>query len=329
MPRRLRPQFHAGMTPAASADALNRMADDLYRLVGGFTGSPPMQVEEVIGGGYHISIDLKKEQFVAITGISANTTYIGRQVKDGVLNSGNTNLASAKANFTSKDVGATLVGAGIYGPRTITDGVENSTTTLTSATANFTSADVGQKVVGAGIPAGTTISSVTNSTTVIMSAAATQTVTGVTIVIGQYTKVSAFVNGTNVTMSKAATANETADNVIIATGVLTVYPAILAIWNNVTGQFDETTVVWWYGVNTPTCANAPENGDIYQCRFLGVDVNGVMIWATSVVIGIDFTLKTPIATAVSFDATACVMHTTIQTLNLVFSCGSLTQGSLV
>ncbi len=67
--------------------------------------------------------------------------------------------------------------------RTISDGVLNSTITVTSATAAFKASDIGFVISGTGIPANTTIISVTNATTAVMSAAATATVSGVSIEI--------------------------------------------------------------------------------------------------------------------------------------------------
>lgn len=74
-------------------------------------------------------------------------------------------------------------GTGPDEQRTVTDGVTNSDTSLTSATAVFTTRDIGASVTGAGIPAGTTIVTVTNGTTVVLSAATTATATGVTITL--------------------------------------------------------------------------------------------------------------------------------------------------
>lgn len=72
-----------------------------------------------------------------------------------------------------------------YAGRTITDMVTDSTTTITSATANFTSDDIGAFVVAAGITADrTVISSVTNSTTAVLSVAALTTASAQTAVIG-------------------------------------------------------------------------------------------------------------------------------------------------
>lgn len=68
-------------------------------------------------------------------------------------------------------------------PRTVADGVTNSSTTVTSATAAFSSFDVGAAITGAGIPGSTTIASVTNATTVVLSAAATATASGVSLTI--------------------------------------------------------------------------------------------------------------------------------------------------
>jgi hypothetical protein len=71
--------------------------------------------------------------------------------------------------------------------RAVSDGVTASTTTVTSATAAFSSSDVGATIVGAGIPALATIATVTNATTVVISAAATATATGVALTITRTT----------------------------------------------------------------------------------------------------------------------------------------------
>lgn len=68
-------------------------------------------------------------------------------------------------------------------PRTVADGVLNSSTTVTSATAAFTSSDVGAGITGTGIPGSTTIASVTNATTVVISASATATSSGVSLTV--------------------------------------------------------------------------------------------------------------------------------------------------
>lgn len=72
--------------------------------------------------------------------------------------------------------------------RTKTDGVLNTTTTITSATASFTAADIGRVVTNttnpSWIPAGTYIASVSSGTTAILSAAATNTGTSQTFIIG-------------------------------------------------------------------------------------------------------------------------------------------------
>lgn len=65
--------------------------------------------------------------------------------------------------------------------RSITDGVFNSTTAVTSATGLFTSDDVGAQVVGAGVPANTTISTVNSATSITLSAATTTTGSGKTV----------------------------------------------------------------------------------------------------------------------------------------------------
>lgn len=79
-----------------------------------------------------------------------------------------------------------IIGGGLAPGRTFTDAVTTSaSTTLTSGTANFTSNDVGRTIVGTGIPALATIATVTNSTTVVLSAAATATGTGVSITLGR------------------------------------------------------------------------------------------------------------------------------------------------
>ena len=68
--------------------------------------------------------------------------------------------------------------------RTVVNAVLNGTTTVTSSTIAFTSADVGRLVVAEGVPAGTIVATVTNSTTAVLSAAATESATGVVLVIG-------------------------------------------------------------------------------------------------------------------------------------------------
>jgi hypothetical protein len=68
--------------------------------------------------------------------------------------------------------------------RIVVDGVTTNTSKqVTSATAAFSSADVGNRVSGAGIVGDTTIASVTNATTATLSAPATQSGSGVTLVI--------------------------------------------------------------------------------------------------------------------------------------------------
>lgn len=68
--------------------------------------------------------------------------------------------------------------------RTVANAVLNGTTTVTSSTIAFTSADVGRLVVAEGVPAGTVVATVTNSTTAVLSATATESATGVVLVIG-------------------------------------------------------------------------------------------------------------------------------------------------
>lgn len=50
MVRRLRPLFHPGMSPRALADALNRIGEDLYNLVGNHQAAAPLNVQEDTAG---------------------------------------------------------------------------------------------------------------------------------------------------------------------------------------------------------------------------------------------------------------------------------------
>lgn len=84
--------------------------------------------------------------------------------------------------------------------RSVTDAeITDGSTTLVSDEADFDTAspseDVGKELSGSGIPAGTTIASVTDERTVEMSDAATQTATGVDVVIGT-PNIGLFHNGT-------------------------------------------------------------------------------------------------------------------------------------
>lgn len=115
-------------------------------------------------------------------------------------------------NRTSIEVTGSMMGRAITdgitltGPRSVTDGVTNSTTTVTSATAAFVAGDVGALITGAGIPAGATIVTINSVTSVIISAAATATATGVALVINAIrtialipiipTQVSVFIDNT-------------------------------------------------------------------------------------------------------------------------------------
>lgn len=67
--------------------------------------------------------------------------------------------------------------------RVFADGVTATNTTLTSATAAFTSKDVGATVTGAGIPANTTILTVNSATNVTLSAATTASASGVSVTL--------------------------------------------------------------------------------------------------------------------------------------------------
>ncbi len=120
------------------------------------------------GGLWAVDLD---ERIIRLTNKLSYGTYAG--------------YASAIFPITSGDP----AGAGLFigwssggAPRSVSDGVTNSTTTITSATMAFVAGDVGATITGVGIPAGTTIASVTNATTAIMSAAATATATGVTFI---------------------------------------------------------------------------------------------------------------------------------------------------
>ena len=138
-----------------------------------------------------------------------------RTVTDGVTAT-STTLTSASAAFTTADIGSGVTGtniaAGSYivsvtsatvavlnlattgggsgltiniGPRTVADGVLNSTTTVTSATAAFTASDVGAQITGSGIPAGTTILSVDSGSSITLSQPVLGDAVTVTLVIGQ------------------------------------------------------------------------------------------------------------------------------------------------
>ena len=159
-----------------------------------------------------------------------------RSVADGVTTNGSATLTSAKAAFTSADVGnpvtgtnipsgttitavnsatsvtmsknATASGSGIWvsiygdGNRTVMDAATtNGSTTITSSTAYFQAADVGKPIVGASIPAGTTVSAVTNTTTAVLSQAATADAGNLTITIGG-TVVVYSVSGSTITRTE-------------------------------------------------------------------------------------------------------------------------------
>lgn len=94
----------------------------------------------------------------------------------------NTVSATADTSYTAPTHTVTLLGG--QGPRTVIDGVTNSTTLLTSATAAFNSGDVQRPISGAGIPTGTVIASVTSATNVVMSQVATASASSVAVTFG-------------------------------------------------------------------------------------------------------------------------------------------------
>lgn len=94
--------------------------------------------------------------------------------------------------------------------RFVTDAASNvSGNTVTSATANFTSADVGQTILLAGAGSAgaaypTTITAVTNSTTAVMTYNPTTTVSGARLAIGVYTTDGTHPSGTGARAIAAA-----------------------------------------------------------------------------------------------------------------------------
>jgi prepilin-type N-terminal cleavage/methylation domain-containing protein len=97
--------------------------------------------------------------------------------------------------LTMSASGGIIVDYGGNGARTLSDVVtSNNSATLTSALANFTSSDVGKSIVGTGIPPGTTIQSYTNATTVTMSNSATADASGAEAVIGASTVIYSISN---------------------------------------------------------------------------------------------------------------------------------------
>ncbi len=126
-----------------------------------------------------ILVKISSESVRSSDALMASQTMILNQLRKvvdrallmGDVNAGIVGLMNAPGVTTTKH------------SRTITDGVTNTDTSLVSATAAFTSADVGATVVGAGIAAAATIKTVTNATTVVLSAATTATATGVSVLI--------------------------------------------------------------------------------------------------------------------------------------------------
>lgn len=151
-------------------------------------------------------------------GLASNIKYVygakgdAVQVTDAAMTIGTRTLSSATADFANSDLGKTIIVRGA-GARSVTDGaITGGLKVLTSATAAFSAADVGKSLAISGAGAGgtthnTQVSSFVNSTTVNVSAAASITVSGATVVIGNnlQTTISSVSNSTTVTLVTAAT----------------------------------------------------------------------------------------------------------------------------
>lgn len=100
------------------------------------------------------------------------------------LRDGSGNIYTVNMNLIVPGYGYPGTGPDVAG-RSVADGATTNTDqTVSSATAAFTTRDIGASIAGAGIPAGAFIVSVTNATTVEISAPATATAAGVTLTIG-------------------------------------------------------------------------------------------------------------------------------------------------
>lgn len=124
----------------------------------------------------------------------------------GTSSSGSTALALASTTSWAVGEGILLRGAGGV-QRSVSDGVTQSgSSTISSATAHFRQDDVLKVITGAGIPANTVISTVSISGyvgTAALSATATQSATGLTVVLGTTTSSRTVTDG--VTTSGSAT----------------------------------------------------------------------------------------------------------------------------